>query len=167
MAGAELLRFSRWMQWIRKKKQAVNQLRIFRNKNGRLPSAIRMATQKYSTALPRPHERNCSPQTLAVPGCAAGPRWPGRALRAERQIKTQHGEAHSGESSGHFDQQFRLAVCAGAMCKHNHAAIRRRRLVQEAANGRICKIDKRREHRICKVEKKTKAEAVVGRKQSH
>src|SRR5580700_3405172 len=126
-----------------------------------------MATHKYRSACSLFHERNCSPQTAAVPGGAAGPRWPGRALGAERQIKTHHTEASSGESSGHFDQQFGLAVCAGAMRKHNHAAIRRRRLVQEAANGRICKIDKRREHRICKVEKKTKAEAVVGRKQSH
>jgi hypothetical protein len=131
-----------------------------------LPSAVRMATQKNGSAFSLSHKRDCSPQAVAVPGCAAGPRWPGGAFGAKWQIKTQHRETSRGKSVRHFDQQLRLAVCAGAVCQDNCAAARLRRRVQEAANRRVGnEINKRRKHRVCKIEK-SQSEAAVRRTNS-
>src|SRR5580692_8029967 len=117
MAGAQLIRLPRRMQWIGEKQQAVYQLRILRNKDGRLPSSVGMAAQKYRAACSLFHERNRSPQTVAVPGGAARRRRPVRALGAKWQVETQHGEAGCGKGIGHLDEQNRLAVCAGAVRK--------------------------------------------------
>src|SRR5580698_1304599 len=115
MAGAQLIGLSRRMQWIGEKQQAVYQLRILRNKDGRLPSSVGMAAQKYRAAFSLFHKPNRSPQTLAIPDGAAGRGRPVRALGAKWQVETQHGEAGCGKSIGHLDEQNGLAVCAGAV----------------------------------------------------
>src|ERR1700676_789374 len=125
MAGAELSRLSWRMQGIRKKQQAVNQLTIFRNKNRSLPPAVGMATQKYRSMFSLFHQRNRSSQTVTVSGRAAGRGWPEGAIGAEWQIEPQDCETGGGKSIGHLDQQFRLAVCAGAVCQDNCIAARR------------------------------------------
>src|SRR5580700_5252286 len=102
MAGAQLIRLSRRMQRIGEKQQAVYQLRILRNKDGRLPSSVGMAAQKYRAAFSLSHKRDRSPQTVAVPGGTAGRGRPVRALGAKWQIETQHGEAGCGECIGHL-----------------------------------------------------------------
>jgi hypothetical protein len=133
---------------IREKQQAVDELCILRDKNRGLPSTVGMSAEENWSCVSLFHDGNRLPQTVAVLCRAAGRRRAVRALGAERQIETQYGEAGRSEGFGHFDEQFRLAICAGAMREDDGAAVRLRGRVQEAANGKAgSKISERGKHK--------------------
>jgi hypothetical protein len=137
MAGAKLIRFFGRVQRIREKQQAVDELNIFRDKNCRLPATVRMSAKEYWSCVSLFHDGNRSPQTVAVSCGAAGRRRAVRALGAEWQIESQYGEAGRSKGVGNFDEQFRLAIRAGAMREDDGAAVRLGRRVHEAAKRKF------------------------------
>lgn len=75
-----------------------------------------------------------------------------RARETEWQIESQNGESRRGERIGHLHQQFRLAVCAGAVREHDGVPSRLRRHMQETMNGGLTlKIIKRDRHGVVKL----------------
>jgi hypothetical protein len=71
------------------------------------------------------------------------------ALNPEWQIETKDGEAGSGKRFGHFEEEFRLAVCARAVREDDDAVIWLCGSVKEATQRRIGnEIGKRGKHRI-------------------
>src|SRR5260221_5241650 len=106
-----------------------------------------MSAQKYLNIFLPSHDRDGSAQSVPVPGSAGGRRRSVSALAAEWQVEPQNSEPRLGKSIGDLYQQFRLAVCASAMCQYDCLASGPRRLVQPALNGGVTvKVFKRKRH---------------------
>jgi hypothetical protein len=87
--------------------------------------------------LPCPHELDGTPKPSAVALGAAGMRRAEAALNAKGKVEAENGKASGGECIGNRDQEFRLAVAAGAVGKKQRVAGRRVRLMQKPVDGRV------------------------------
>jgi hypothetical protein len=71
------------------------------------------------------------------------------ALAAEWQVEPQNSKPRLSKSIGHLYQQFRLAVCTGAMCQYNGLSSGPRWLVEPALNGGVTvKVFKNKRHQV-------------------
>src|SRR5690348_2656138 len=121
MCCSQLLRFSWWMQWIRKQKQAGGDIGLLSGEDRCHPSAIGMAAQKNAAAHDFSQDLHGPAQSCLVRFLLAQRRSM-RASLAKRQIATQHGDV-GGKGLGQRDQKRRIAIASGAVRQNDAVAL--------------------------------------------
>ena len=97
MRGTEFSRALQRMQRVREQQQARRQVRLLRGQHGRLPAAVRMASQKdlaRNLSAQHPHR---SPQAGPIPCRRSRERRPMRPRLTIWQIAAQHRDPFRGE----------------------------------------------------------------------
>src|SRR5947209_5498076 len=138
MHRAQLLRLSRRMQWVREQQKSRSKLRFFSRQERSLPSAVRMPAEKDAPGSSPANDLYGAAESRAISSGHRRKRRAEWARLAEREIAAQNQQACIRKRAAEQRQQPRLAICARAMRKHNSIAIRRGRLMDEAANRRLC-----------------------------
>jgi|SRR5215467_5772247 len=112
MLRSLLLGTARWMEGVGKQQKPCRQIGFFSAEHAGLPSAVRVATDKYSVKqvlqvacgkIPTHKFANCGDRILKagpVVGSVGGTRGTERARLAKGEIATQHRESGVGEDLG-------------------------------------------------------------------
>lgn len=110
VAGAEIVRLLRRMEWVRKKEKTVHEAGLIGSEQRRLSTAIGVTAQKNAALGCASHKVNCGMEAEAV---ASGRAWAGRTVRAdlaERHLAAQNGDAGGAKGFSQKDQERRAAV---------------------------------------------------------
>lgn len=136
VGSAELGGFLRRVKRIGEEQEAVGDLRIFGKEHGGLAAAVGMAAEKNAAADLLFDERDGAAQAAAV-ALGIATRRAKAAVNTKGQIEAEHRETGSGESVGDCEEQFRLAIGAGAVSEEECFTVRIGRKVEKATHRRI------------------------------
>ena len=134
MLNAELFRFTRWMQRVRKQKESGNKNGFGGAEHRRLPSTVGVAAEKDRAR--HIFTQNCN-RVAKARTIAFRIAWKWRAsapLLAEGQITAQDDVAMSGKSFADGDQKRSMAIRARAVSQDQGVAVWILGRVQEAAD---------------------------------
>lgn len=136
VGSAELGGFVRRVKRIGEEQEAIDELRILGKEHGGLAAAVGMAAEKNTAADLFFDERDGAAQAVAV-AFGIATRRAKAAVNAKGQIEAEHREIGSGESVGDCDEQFRLAIGAGAVSEEKCLTVGIGRQMEKATNRRI------------------------------
>src|ERR1700761_5770370 len=88
--GAQFERSFWWMKWIGQQQESIDQPRLIRCQHGRLPSSVRMTTEKHPARNLPPQRRDRCGQPLLIALSAAAGRRSAVPHLAEGQIAAKN-----------------------------------------------------------------------------
>jgi len=137
MGCSQLLRFSWWMQRIRKQKQAGGDIGLLSREQCCHPSTVGVATQKDAAAHDFSQDLHSPTQSCLI-RFLVPQRRSMRTSLSEWQIATQHGDL-GGKRLGQRDQKWRIAIASGAVRQNDAVALLVSSAMQNATHSRLAR----------------------------